>query len=228
MFLHYLDSKTHHRSGSHSAGNTFVMGNKMLSTTHVRRVRPVSSSSHRTKRPNCELVFELAYIKWTLPFSTFGGVTVPNVHTGSVGGFLVGEPIFVPKPDQLGLDGWTKGHFAYAVIHWNKYQEVKTLSDRGYYLQQVFLPNEEGQPQYNANTRFLHFSTGSTDQQGIADIITGPWAAFRYQPYKKHGLESTDLSYRRLTPQVHIIVWVDWQVRNIGKFVAKDKEGKNA
>ena len=163
-----------------------------------------------------------------LPFTTFGGVTVPNVHTESVVGFLVGEPIFVPKPEKLGLDGWTKGHFAYAVIHWDKYQEVKALSDRGYYLQQVFLPNEEGQPQYNANTRFLHFSTGSTDQQGIADIITGPWAAFRYQPYKKHGLESTDLSYRRLTPQVHIIVWVDKQVRNIGKFVAKDKEGKNA
>ena len=158
-----------------------------------------------------------------LPFTTFAGQTIPNVRTEDMVGFTVGYPIHIPQPNMQGLGNWDPGYFAYAVIHWNKYSQVKTLVDRGYSLEQVFLPNDKGEPQHRANTRFLRFSPGSTHQQGVADIVKGPRASFRYQPYKKHGFESTEVQYRRLTPQASVVVQAARSVGWIAKIVLKAK-----
>ena len=144
-------------------------------------------------------------INGALPFRTFGGVTVPDVQTGDVVGFIVGEPTKFSDTETIGAKGWPPGYFAYAAIHWNKYQEVKALVYRGYYLQQTFLPDAENKPTHVPQTRFLRFAIGSNGEQGIANIVNGPLASFKYQPYKKHGFDSTDIEYRKMTPQARLI-----------------------
>ena len=135
---------------------------------------------------------------------------------------MSGTPKYIEDPENSGLKGWEEGYYVYIVIHWYHYKEVKRLVDRGYYLQNTFLPDEEGKPQMKPETRFLRFTTASfAQQQGVADITKGLWASFKYQPYKKYGFEATDVDYRQKTPQAQIGVWIAKGLRRI-------KERKNA
>ena len=183
-----------------------------------------------------------AILNGPVPFTTYNGVTVPNVQTRDVVAFIVGKPCCVSNPAKLGLEGWEPGHFAYAIVHWEHYQEIRQLILRGYCLQQAFLPDESGKPSLRPETRFLRFATASEGQQGVADVMEGFRASFRFQPYKKHGFRSTDLDYRRLslqlqlffwlvkllTPLNRVYNWVSGLTQKLVKLARKAKEGNGA
>ena len=156
-----------------------------------------------------------------LPFATYDNKTIPNVRTDEVVGFIVGTPTYIEDPDNTGLKLWEKGHYAYITIHWEKCQEVKRLVNRGFSLQNTYLPDEEGRPRMSPETRFLRFTTGSVAQQGVADIKTGIWAPFRYQPYKRQGFPAYDLDYRQMTPQTRMAT-------RIARTLKRIKERENA
>ena len=164
---------------------------------------------------------DCAILNGPLPFTVFDKKTIPNVRTDEVVGFVVGTPRYIKNPEKNGLKGWGEGYYVYIIIHWDHYKEVERLVDRGYCLQNTFLPNDEGKPQLTPESRFLRFTTASFAQQGVADITKGPWASLRYQPYKKYGFEATDVDYRKKTPQAQLGVWVAKGLRRL-------KEKKNA
>ena len=100
-----------------------------------------------------------AYANWPiltgpLPFASFNNQTVPNVQARDVVGFIVGSPRYIDDPDSLALPGWKPGYFAYGIIHWEHFSEVRAFVNRGYYLQQAFLPNQEGLPLQVPESRF--------------------------------------------------------------------------
>ena len=162
-----------------------------------------------------------SYANWpilvgALPFASFGGRTVPNVQVRDVVGFIVGPPLCIHNPDELNLDGWEPGYFAYGVIHWERYDEIRSFVKRGHPLQQTFLPDSEGNPIKVRENRFLRFVTESQEQQGVADSIEGIFASFRFKPYFKLGFESSDLAYRRLSLQLSLFFWIG----SCGKMIA--------
>ena len=167
-----------------------------------------------------------AYANWPiltgpLPFASFNNQTVPNVQARDVVGFIVGSPRYIDDPDSLALPGWKSGYFAYGIIHWEHFSEVRAFVNRGYYLQQAFLPNEQGLPLRVPESRFLRFVTNSQEQQGVADTIEGWRASFRFQPYAKLDLPSTDLSYRRLSFQLAAGLWLCRRANEIVRLVGK-------
>ena len=156
-----------------------------------------------------------------LPFASFDNQTVPNVQARDVVGFIVGSPRYIDDPDARRLPGWEPGYFAYGVIHWEHFGEVRALVHRGYYLQQAFLPNERGQPSQGPESRFLRFVTNAREQQGVADTIEGWRAPFRFQPYAKLELHPIDLPYRRLSLQLAVAFWICRRALSIARFVSK-------
>ena len=152
-----------------------------------------------------------SYANWPilvgpLPFASFGGRTVPNVQVKDVVGFIVGAPVCIKNPQEWNLHGWEPGYFAYGIIHWERFDEIRAFIKRGHYLQQTFLPDPEGNPVKLPENRFLRFVTDSQEQQGVADSIEGICASLRFKPYAKLGFESSDLAYRRLSLQLSLIL----------------------
>ena len=140
-------------------------------------------------------------INGALPFRAFGEVTVPDVQTRDVVGFIVGKPAEISDTETIGAKGWSPGYFAYAVIHWNKYQEVKALVDRGYYLQQTFLPDAENKPLKIPQARFLRFAIGSHwgtghshYRQGTFSFVQIPAIQEVRVPFHGHRLPENDTS----------------------------------
>ena len=167
-----------------------------------------------------------AYANWPiltgpLPFASFNNQTVPNVQARDVVGFIVGSPRYIDDPDSLALPGWKPGYFAYGIIHWEHFSEVRAFVNRGYYLQQAFLPNKEGLPLQVPESRFLRFVTDSQEQQGVAETIEGWRASLRFQPYAKLDLPSTDLTYRRLSLQLAAGLWLCRRANEIVRLVGK-------
>lgn len=156
-----------------------------------------------------------------LPFASFDNETVPNVQARDVVGFIVGNPGYIDDPNAWRLPGWKPGYFAYGVIHWEHFREVRALVHRGYYLQQAFLPNQQGHPSFMPETRFLRFVTNAQEQQGVADTIEGWRASFRFQPYAKLDLHPIDLAYRRLSLQLAVTFWICRHVSGIARCASK-------
>ena len=156
-----------------------------------------------------------------LPFASFDNQTVPNVQVRDVVGFIVGMPRHIGEPEEWNLHGWQPGYFAYGIIHWEDFDEVRAFVKRGYYLQQAFLPNEESKPAKLPESRFLRFVTNSQEQQGVADTIEGIWASLRYKPYAKLGFESSDINYRRLSLQLSLALWLSRRIKDIVHLLGK-------
>ena len=156
-----------------------------------------------------------------LPFATFSDKTVPNVQAKDVVGFVVGSPRYIDEPEKLNLPGWSAGYFAYGIIHWEHFGEVRAFVKRGYSLQQAFLPNDEGEPLQRPGSRFLRFVTESQEQQGVPDTIEGVWASVRFKPYAKLGFVSSDLDYRRLSLQLSLWFWLCRCVNRIVRLLGK-------
>ena len=154
-----------------------------------------------------------SYANWPivvgpLPFTSFGEKTVPNVQVRDVVGFIVGPPICIENPEKLKLHGWKPGYFAYGIIHWERFDEIRAFVKRGHPLQQTFLPDPDGNPIKLPENRFLRFVTNSQEQQGVADSTEGICASLRFKPYAKLGFESSDLAYRRLSLQISLFLWM--------------------
>ena len=167
-----------------------------------------------------------SYANWPilvgpLPFTSFGEKTVPNVQVRDVVGFIVGSPICIEDPEKLKLHGWRAGYFAYGIIHWDRYDEIRAFVKRGHPLQQTFLPDSDGNPVKRPENRFLRFVTESQEQQGVADSIEGICASWRYKPYAKLGFESSDLAYRRLSLQISLLLWVGRKFKRIALLLGK-------
>ena len=156
-----------------------------------------------------------------LPFASFANETVPNVQARDVVGFIVDTPRFLADPEEWGLDGWDAGYFAYGIVHWEHFDEVRALVKRGYWLQRAYLPGEEGTASAVPGSRFLRFVTGAHGQQGVPYTTEGLWASFRVRPYKKLGFGSPDVSYRRLSLQVGCWYWFLEQSGTIVGFAIK-------
>ena len=154
-----------------------------------------------------------------LPFASFDNQTVPNVQVRDVVGFIVGIPQYIDKPEEWNLIGWQPGYFAYGIIHWEDFDEVRAFVKRGYYLQQAFLPNEESKPAKLPERRFLRFVTDSQEQQGVADTIEGIRASIRYKPYAKFGFESSD--YCRLSLQLGLAFWLSRRIKDVVHLLGK-------
>ena len=161
-----------------------------------------------------------SYANWPilvgpLPFASFDNTTVPNVQVRDVVGFIVGVPLRIDEPEEWGLRGWEPGYFAYGIIHWEHFGEVRAFIKRGYYLQQAFLPSAESRLVKLPESRFLRFVTDSREQQGVADTTEGLRASFRFRPYAKHGFKSSDLAYRRLSLHLSLAFWLSRRVVGI-------------
>ena len=156
-----------------------------------------------------------------LPFASFDNQTVPNVQVRDVVGFIVGIPRYIEEPEELNLIGWEPGYFAYGIIHWEAFHEVRAFVKRGYYLQQAFLPNEESKPAKLTESRFLRFVTDSREQQGVADAIEGICASIRHKPYAKRGFESSDIIYRRLSLQLDLLFWLSRRIKDVVHLLGK-------
>ena len=154
-----------------------------------------------------------------LPFASFDNQTVPNVQVRDVVGFIIGIPQRIDKPEESNLIGWQPGYFAYGIIHWEDFDDVRAFVKRGYYLQQAFLPNEEGKPAKLTESRFLRFVTDSLEQQGVADTIEGIRASIRYKPYAKFGFESS--GYRRLSLQLGLAFWLSGHIKDVVHLLGK-------
>ena len=154
-----------------------------------------------------------------LPFASFDNQTVPNVQVRDVVGFIIGIPQRIDKPEESDLIGWQPGYFAYGIIHWEDFDDVRAFVKRGYYLQQAFLPNEEGKPAKLTESRFLRFVTDSLEQQGVADTIEGMRASIRYKPYAKFGFESS--GYRRLSLQLGLAFWLSGHIKDVVHLLGK-------
>ena len=168
----------------------------------------------------------VSYANWPilvgpLPFASFGGRTVPNVQVKDVVGFIVGAPVCIKNPEEWNLPGWEPGYFAYGIIHWERFDEIRAFIKRGHYLQQTFLPDSKGNPVKLPESRFLRFVTDSPEQQGVADSIEGMCASLRFKPYAKLGFESSDLAYRRLSLQLSLILWLGKNVNRIARWLGK-------
>ena len=167
-----------------------------------------------------------SFVNWPilvgpLPFASFSNETVPNVQAKDVVGFIVGAPRYIDDPAKWNLHGWEPGYFAYGIIHWEHFGEVRAFVKRGYYLQQAFLPNEKGGPSTLTGSRFLRFVTDSQEQQGVPDTIEGGRASIRFKPYAKLGFVSSDLAYRRLSLQLSLWFWLCRCVNRIVRLLGR-------
>ena len=167
-----------------------------------------------------------SYANWPilvgpLPFTSFGEKTVPNVQVRDVVGFIVGSPICIENPEKLKLHGWRPGYFAYGIINWERFDEIRAFVKRGHPLQQTFLSDEDGNLMKLPENRFLRFVTNSQEQQGVADSIEGICASLRFKPYVKLGFESSDLAYRRLSLQLSLFLWMGRSGKRIALWLGK-------
>ena len=148
---------------------------------------------------------------------------IPYNDPRDVLGFVIG------KVQWLKNTKWSRseeGYYAYLIINWQMYEQLREWTSRGYGIQKVAPLDKDGKiDNRRVDDRHLVMTPFNDEGKYIVHICEGPVRIFRWQPYKKLGFENDRLDICTMTWQTRVMVNSRSYLRHTWNFLKKHSKG---
>ena len=145
-------------------------------------------------------------------YSTVYDTVIPHNDPRDVIGFIIGRPRWLDQSKWIDQ----KGYYAYVLINWQMYEQLREWTRRGYGIQKVALLDEEGGiDSTRVDSRHMVVTPFNEENKYMYDICKGPSRVFRWHPYRKLGFESERLDLCTLSIQARGMAWIEFACRAV-------------
>ena len=139
---------------------------------------------------------------------------IPYNDPRDVLGFVIGEVQWLQNTN------WSEGYYAYLMINWQMYEQMREWTSRGYGIQKVAKLDKDGKvDKSKVDDRHLVITPFNEEAKRIVDICEGPIRVFRWQPYKKLGFENDRLDICTIAWQTRAIINSSSCAQSVWKFL---------